>query len=128
LRATLIRMTGPGQEAVLKIEGREYRVRDGFSWSAARTPPIGGDFEVELSAVVDDSWSWEKIFAANPERKIGLVSLEGWSYLALGRISSIDPVRVDCGVLVEEKAIHSRDPRVIGEFVGFRIEVLDAEG
>src|SRR5262245_66220314 len=110
-------MTGPGHEAVLKIKGREYRVRDGFSWVAARTPPIGGDLDVELSAVVDESWSWEKIFAANPNQKIGLEPLEGWSYLALGRIMSIDPVRVDCGILVEERAIYSRDPRVIGEFV-----------
>jgi hypothetical protein len=78
--------------------------------------------------VVDDSWSWEKIFAANPNRKVELVPLEGWSYLAMGRISSIDPVRVDCGILVEERVIHSRDPRIIGEFVGFRIEVLDADG
>jgi hypothetical protein len=90
--------------------------------------PIGGFFDVELSAEIDHSWSWEEMFAANPDRQIGLVPLESWSYLALGRISSIDPVRIDCGIFVEERAIYSHDPGVVGEFVGFRIEVLDAEG
>lgn len=128
MRATLIRTAGPGQEATLRIEGREYRVRDGFSWSAAHAPAIGADFEVEFSAVVDESWSWEQMFSANPERRIGLQPLGGCAYLALGRIESVDPVRVDCGILMEERAIHTHDSRVIGEFVGFRIEVLDAEG
>jgi hypothetical protein len=128
LRATLVRTGGPGQEAVLIIDGREYSVRDGFSWSAAYAPEVGDEFDVTLSAEIDDSWSWERIFAANPERRIGLESLGGYAYLALGRISSVNPVRIDCGILVEERAIHTHDSRVIGEFVGFRIEALDAEG
>ncbi len=127
MRATLLQTTGPGHEAVLKIEGREYRVRDGFSWSAAHAPTIGGEFDIHLSAELDESWPWEKIFAANPDRRIGLEPLGGVSYLALGRISSIDPVRIECGILVEERALHTQDPCVIGEYVGFRIEALDAD-
>ena len=128
MRAKLVRTAGPGGEAILEIAGREYRVRDGFSWSVEHAPSVGGDFEVELSAEVDDSWSWEQMFGANPERKIGLEPLDGYAYLAFGRIASIDPVCIDCGLLVEQRAIYSRDPRVIGEFVGFRIQVVDAEG
>jgi len=128
MRATLVRTEGPGREAILKIDGLEYRVRDGFSWAAAHAPSIGAEFDVELSAELDDSWSREKIFSANPDRRIGLESLGGLAYLALGRILSIDPVRVDCGILVEERAIHTRDLKVIGDFVGFRIETLDADG
>jgi hypothetical protein len=48
--------------------------------------------------------------------------------LALGRIMSVDPVRVDCGIYVEERALFTHDARAIGEFVGFRIERLDAAG
>ena len=128
MRAILIRTADPGREAVLKIDGREYCVRDGFSWSAAHAPAIGAEFNVELSAELDDSWPWEKVFAANPDRRIGLEPLGGPSYFALGRISSIEPVRIDCGLLIEERAVHTHDPRVIGEFVGFRIETLDADG
>jgi hypothetical protein len=128
MKATLLQMAGPGREAILEIGGRRYCVRDGFSWSADRTPAVGAEFEVELSAVIDRSWPWEKIFAANPDRRIGLEPLGGWSYLALGRITSIDPVRIDCGILAEERAVYTHDPGVVGAFVGFRIETLDAEG
>ena len=128
MHATLIRTAGPGKQAILNIDDREYCVRDGFSWSAAHAPEVGAEFEVELSAVIDDSWPWEEIFAANPDQRIGLEPLAGGTYLALGQVSSINPVRIDCGILVEERVIHTHDPGVIGEFVGFRIDVLDAEG
>jgi hypothetical protein len=128
MKVTLVRTEGPGREAILKIEGTDYCVRDGFSWLAERTPPDGGDLEVSLSTVLDDSWSWEDMFAANPDRRIGLEPVEGYSYLAFGRILSIDPVRIDYGLLVEERALYTHDPRVVGDFVGFRIPVLDAEG
>jgi hypothetical protein len=95
---------------------------------AGHAPDIGDEFEVKLSAEVDHSWSWDQMFSANPEQKIGLEPLDGCAYCAFGRILSVDPVRIDCGILVEERAIHTHDDRVIGDFVGFRVEVLDAEG
>jgi len=128
MKAKLLKTAGPGAEAVLLINDREYCVRDGFSWSADRAPTAGGEFEVELSAELDSSWSWEHIFAANPDHSVGLKPLGGWSYLAQGKILSIDPVCIDCGILVEERAVYSHDPGVVGAFVGFRIEVLDAAG
>jgi hypothetical protein len=128
MKAKLRKSAGPGAEAVLIIGDREYCVRDGFSWAADRATKSGGELEVELSAELDTSWSWERIFSANPKQVVGLQPLGGWSYLALGRILSADPVRVDCGILVEERAIFSHDPSIVGAFVGFRIEVLDASG
>ena len=83
---------------------------------------------MSLSTVLDDSWSWEDMFAANPDQRIGLEPVEGYSYLAFGRILSIDPVHIDCGLLIEERALYTHDPRVVGDFVGFKIVVLDAEG
>jgi hypothetical protein len=126
MRVTLIRTDGPGRAAIIKIGHRDYGVRDGFSWSAQHAP--GAEFDVKLSAELDGSWPWERMFAANPKRRIDLEPLGGWSYLALGRIMSTDPVRIDCGILIEERAIYTHDARVIGEFVGFRIATLDAEG
>ena len=128
MQAKLIRTSGPGREAMLEIGAREYCVRDGFSWSADHAPRVGAMFDVELSTEPDKAWTWERIFAANPDQRVGLEWLHGWSYLALGRITSVNPVRVDCGILVEERAIFTHDPRVIGSFVGFRIEVLDGAG
>jgi hypothetical protein len=128
MNARLIRTQGPGREAILEIEGGEYCVRDGFSWDAARSPRDGTNFPVELSADLDDSWSWEKMFAGNSEKRVGLVSQGGWSYLALGRITSVNPVRVDCGILVEQRAVFTHDPRVVGEFIAFGIATLDAAG
>jgi hypothetical protein len=125
MKATLVRTEGPGREAILNIEGRDYCVRNGFSWSADRT---GREFDVSLTTVLDNSWSWENMFAANPDQRIGLEPAEGYSYLAFGRILSVDPVRIDCGLLVEERAIYTHDTSVIGDFVGFKIAVLDAEG
>jgi len=100
------------------------------SWYLAPRPPAGSTFALKMS---ENSGATcpkprEKIFAANPDQRVGLESIGRWSYLALGRITSINPVRVDCGILVEERAVFTRDPRVIGSFVGFRVEVLDAAG
>ena len=125
MKVTLVRTEGPGRQATLNIKGRDYCVRDGFSWSAERT---GQEFDVNLSTELDDSWSWEDMFSANSDQKIGLEPLKGYSYLAFGRILSIDPVRIDCGLFVEERAIYTHDTRIIGDFVGFKITVLDAEG
>jgi hypothetical protein len=126
MKAKLIRTQGPGREAIIEIEGREYCVRDGFSW--ARSLRDGAIFFVELSADLDDSWSWEKMFDGNSDKRVGLVPLGGWSYLALGRITSVNPVRVDCGILVEERAVFTHDPGVVGEFIAFGIATLDAAG
>jgi hypothetical protein len=128
MKAKLIKTDGPGLEAIVEIDDREYRVMAEFGWSAEHSPRIGDTFDVELSAMLDDAWSWERIFAANPEQRVGLEPLGGWSYLALGRITSVDPVRVDCGIYVEERALFTHDAKVVGEFVGFRIERLDAAG
>jgi hypothetical protein len=128
MEAKLIKTDGPGREAVLEIGGSEYRVMDSFSWLGDRCPRAGESFHVKLGTSLDESWSWEKIFAANPDERMGLEPLGGWSYLAFGRIESLNPVIVDCGLLIEGRALFTHDPRVIGEFIGFRIEVLDATG
>jgi hypothetical protein len=128
MEAKLIMTDGPGREAVLEIGGSEYRVMDDFSWIADRGPQTGETFDVKLETSLDETWTWERIFAANPDKRTKLEPLGGWSYLALGRIASVNPVIVDCGLLTEDRALFTHDSGVIGEFVGFRIAILYASG
>jgi len=41
-------------------------------------------------------------------------------------VTSIDPVVVDCGMIQIPDVFHSRDLRVIGEFVAFTVTRLEA--
>jgi hypothetical protein len=50
--------------------------------------------------------------------------LESWRYRAFGKVVSIKPVLVDCGLLSVEGVVHTHDPRVIGEYVAFTISRL----
>jgi hypothetical protein len=68
--------------------------------------------------------TWESIFASNPGNKIGLEPISGWSYRAFGRVISIAPVIVDCGLLRVEGVVHTHDPSVIGAYVAFTISRL----
>ena len=128
IEARLISTSGPGKEAVLEIDGSNYVVADGFSWSAEHSPKVGQVFDVELLAILAENESWETKFSGNPQHRIGFESLGSWSYKAMGRVASVDPVSIDCGILVESRAIHTTDPSVIGEFVAFTIVCLEACG
>lgn len=52
--------------------------------------------------------------------------LDGWRYLALGQVISVDPVVCDCGLLRVEDAFHTRDARCVGAYVGVTLARLDA--
>ena len=87
-------------------------------------PKVGDAFEFEFSTMLDEEESWGSIFHGNPERKKCLEQIQGWKYRAFGEVISIDPVKIDCGVLIEEDVFHSHDPKVIGEYVAFNISRL----
>ena len=99
---------------------------DEFSIDQRSAPSIGEEFEVELSAQLDEEESWESIFSGNPDHHKKLVRIAGWSYRAYGEVLSIDPVLVDCGVIQIPDVFHSHDPRVVGSFVAFTVTRLDA--
>ncbi|MDD9940870.1 MAG: hypothetical protein OXU20_07540 [Myxococcales bacterium] len=129
MKARLIRTEGPGLEATIECREETLHVMDEFSWHADSAPQPGQEFHVELSAgLLSDEDSWETIFAGNPERRVGLEHRQGWSYRAYGRVAGINPVRVDCGVLVVEDVVRTSDERVVGEYVAFDIDRLDAQG
>lgn len=124
VRAKFISTRGPYSEAQIEIEGRPYYVFDEFSVDAYSMPKFGSDIEFEFSNFVDANRPWEEIFSSNPEKKIGLEQIEGWKYRAFGRIIGINPVRVDCGVFVEECPVNTNDDRVVGEYIAFVITRL----
>jgi hypothetical protein len=100
---------------------------DEFTIDERSAPRMGDDFEVELSAtLLDDDESWEAMFAGNPDKRKALDRVEGWSYRAFGEVTSIDPVVVDCGMIQIPDVFHSRDSRVIGEFIAFTVTRLEA--
>ena len=115
---------GPYLQAIIEIDGVCLTVMDEFSVDARNIPSIGTEFEFEFNTVLDENESWESTFSGNPDSKFGLENLAGWRYRAYGRIISINPVVVDCGLLAVEDVIQTNDPRVIGESVAFTIEVL----
>ena len=123
-KAKLISTQGPYLEALLEIEGRIFCVFDEFSVDEKSSPLQESEFEYQFSCETDGDESWEEIFSSNLERKIGVEHIEGWKYRAYGKVIAIDPVQVDCGLLIADDVISTHDTRVIGEFVGFTITRL----
>jgi hypothetical protein len=127
MKVTLIKTDGPWLEAEIAIGTECFIVMDVFSPDDRPARPAGSEFYLELSAgLINEEESWEFIFASNPEQKKCLEHLDGWRYRAYGEIISINPVVVNCGLIQVEDVVHTGDSRVIGEFVSFTIDRLDA--
>lgn len=126
MHVTLISTEGPWLAAKLKAGDRTLTVMDEFSVVDEFAPAVGGEFEVELSAFVDEDCSWEEMFSGNPGRQRDIQQVDHWKYQAFGEVISIDPVVVDCGLLQVPDVFHSNDSRVVGEFISFTISRLDA--
>ncbi|QIF01783.1 hypothetical protein [Roseimicrobium sp. ORNL1] len=127
MKATLIKTDGPWLEAEIAIGTERFIVMDVFSPDDRPARPAGSEFYIELSVgMLNEEESWEFFFASNPEQKKCLEHLDGWRYRAYGEILSINPAVVDCGLLQVEDVFDFRDSRVIGEFVSFTIDRLDA--
>jgi hypothetical protein len=117
----LISSNGPGGEALLEVSGQTVCVIDEMSWDIRTAPKPGDEFEFEFSNELDGNESWDDLFGGNPDKRIGIEQIEAWEYLAFGKIISVDPVQVDCGLFVQSNVLHTHDPLVVGEFIGFKI-------
>jgi hypothetical protein len=75
---------------------------------------------------IEYSLKWETIFYENKTQKQTLESQnEFCSYLAYGKIISINPVIVDFGDIKMEIGDWTHDDKVVGEFIYFKIDRLD---
>ena len=126
MKATLIDTQGPWLEATLKTDFGTLVDMDEFSIDERSTPSVGSEFDVNLSTTLVEDESWEAVFSSNPTKKKGIENIKGWPYRAFGEVTSIDPVTVDCGFIEVTEVFHTKDSRVIGEYVGFTISSLEA--
>ncbi|MFD2177082.1 hypothetical protein [Veronia pacifica] len=122
--AKLVSTEGTYLEASIEIDGCKYCVMDELTLDVESSPKVGEAFEFEFLNMIDEGESWESIFQGNPEKKKCLEQIRGWKYRAFGEVISINPVKIDCGVLIEEEVIHTHDSKVIGEYVAFTITRL----
>lgn len=124
MKAKFVRTEGTYLEATLEIKGVQYFVMDELTVNVESMPKIGDIFDFEFSNLLDEDETWESLFESNPDKKKCIEQISGWKYRAFGEIISINPVKVDCGVLIEEDVIHTHDPKVIGEYISFTISRL----
>jgi hypothetical protein len=124
VRVKLISTEGPYLEAIIEVQGQRLCVMDEFSVCAASSPTVGEEIEFDFSPLLDEEEEWEAIFSGNPEERMGLEQLSGWCYRAFGKVVSVNPVVVDCGLFHAEGVVNSSDSRLIGESVAFTITRL----
>lgn len=124
VRARLISTAGPYLEAQIEVDGVVFTVMDEFSVSTRTALKPGEEFDYEFSAELLEDEEWEQIFSCNPDGKVGLVPLGSWRYRAYGKVISVNPVIVDCGLLEVEGVVSSHDPALVGENVAFTISRL----
>lgn len=87
----------------------------------------GDEIDVEISVgLYDDNESWETIFNGNPQKEKKIERLGGWRYRVFGVVCAVSPVLVDAGQMQLEVPVTTHDEKVIGEFIAFRVERLDA--
>ncbi|MEG1116250.1 MAG: hypothetical protein RSE46_14540, partial [Janthinobacterium sp.] len=94
--ATFLASDGEYLEAVIEVDGQRLHVMDEFGGGQLAA---GTQVRLELSAMPSEMDDWDAIFRANPGREQRLLRLDGWRYLALGVVVSVDPVVCDCGLL-----------------------------
>ena len=121
--ATFIATEGAYLEAVIDVDGQRLHVMDEFGGAQLAA---GTQVQLELSPMPSERDDWDAIFRANPGREQGLRRLDGWRYLALGVVVSVDPVVCDCGLLRLENPFTTHDERCVGAYVGVTLARHDA--
>lgn len=126
LEAKIVKLADEeGMPAIIEIKGNRYEVMDCTCYSSIPTE-VGKVEEIELViGLEDETETIDDIFDGNPNKLSKLESLGGWTYKAYGKIISINPVSVDCGVGIIEAIFSTNDQRCIGKYVGFKISRLD---
>ena len=70
---------------------------------------------------------WDVIFNENKNKvlKIEQANDSEWSYYGYGKVKSIDPIIADFGDIQLDLGNWTNDPKVIGEYIYWKIERLD---
>jgi hypothetical protein len=127
MRVDLVETEGYGRNAVVEVDGRRLTVRDALS--TAEQPALPGPVRAaRFEAVMVDPLASRREFGDNSD---GIKALEhrwGWRYLGHGEVSSLDPIRVDFGVLILELAGQLDAEHEIGDFVTIAIDRISLQG
>lgn len=125
MEATFVKSEGDYLEAVIIVGNQEFHVMDEFGGTNLK---VGSSFEVRISAgLLDEDESWESIFSGNPSKEKSLTQIYGWRYRAKGQVTKIgEETMVDVGLQEFEAPFHTHDHAVLGEYVSFTINRLDA--
>ncbi|MFQ5415620.1 MAG: hypothetical protein ACE5FL_01100 [Myxococcota bacterium] len=121
MNVVLIETEGRGHNAVIEVDGQRLTVRDALSpadRAASPGPVVGARFD----AVLADPRSPGRAPQDNPECHVGLEHQRGWRYLGHGRLLSVDPVRIDLGLLVLEPQAFPPGNRETGEYLTVSID------
>lgn len=88
---------------------------------------VGNSYKVEFDFLEGVDVPWDVMFSENKNNiKDLIIKPNGdWSYSAYGKIISVNPIVVDCGVAEFDLGNFSRDERLIGEYIFFDISRLD---
>jgi hypothetical protein len=127
MEVNLIKTEGYALEAQVEYAGTVLHVMDEFSPPGERSAP-GSIRQAEFSYETFEALTWEETFSGNPRCRKELEHIAGWSYLGYGQIVSVDPVRIDFGILEMEDPLSTHDERCIGEFVCVKIDRLQLSG
>jgi hypothetical protein len=121
VNVVLLRTEGYGLTAEISVDGSPLTVVDGISRVDAPAAP-GPVADPRFDVVFVAPERWQRAVAANPARERRLEHRWGWRYLGFGRVVSLDPVRLDLGVLELELALPPDDARRIGDHVAIAID------
>lgn len=121
MNVVLIETEGYGGDAVIEIDGQRLTVRDALSTvdRPARPGPVAG---ARFEAVTADPRASKRTLGKNLERITTLEHRWGWRYLGHGRIVSLDPLRIDLGVLDIELDASPDLEHAPGDFVTIEID------
>jgi hypothetical protein len=115
---------GLGRAAEVWIKGHLLKVCDGIS--PADNPCAPGLLEdVQFAYASVEGITWDQAVLGNTGRHRTLDPVNGWSYLGLGRVTQIMPVRVDFGIVEMEDANWTTDESLVGRFVRIPIDRLE---
>lgn len=121
-----------GGVVTLAIGGTQIAAMDhlGYGSSVQALPKVGDDFVVSFSCLFADDVSWKDVFSGNPDGRSELVPTGIWSYLAFGTLAAVDggsgEAVARCGLCDLPMPVEVTDTSLVGSFVAFKVQRLDA--
>ncbi|WP_299821341.1 hypothetical protein [uncultured Pontibacter sp.] len=110
-------------EGTVKFRTESGNTYEAFLWG--NTFEVGEKRKIELSHL-NLHFDWEVTFSLNSSKEKRLEKLtKDWGYIGYGQIEQVNPVIACFGDIWLDLGNWTRDEKVIGEFIYWRIERLE---